>query len=198
MMEGGWSNENPPILLVGMWIHTIAMENSMEVPQETKYRTTRAHLHQGSMAVRYTFRSQALEPKWSAGCGSGGQTYKCLFQYVRGGVPDSSQQWLRPKGKILILRSWPDISVTSCDLHDFSCFLRGRRRKSRWVWDLGRVTLWALAEEARRGESAEYTRCWQCIPSHGYRGRCRGCMEWSTVLWAQELQVAGGKGQCYV
>ena len=31
---------NPPTLLVGMEIGTTTMENSMEVPQKTKYRTT--------------------------------------------------------------------------------------------------------------------------------------------------------------
>lgn len=77
---------------------------------------------------------------------------ECSFQHVGGGVPDSTQQWLRSKGRILILSSWPDISVSSCDFHDLSCFPRGRRRKWRWVWDLGRVTLWAMAEEARRGK----------------------------------------------
>lgn len=77
---------------------------------------------------------------------------ECLFKHVGGGVPDSTQQWLRHKGRILVFSSWPDISVTSCDLHNLSCFPRGRRRKWRWVRDLGRVTLWALAEEARRGK----------------------------------------------
>lgn len=179
---------------------------------------------------------------------------ECSFQHVGGRVPDSTQQWLRSKGRILILSSWPDISVSSCDFHDLSCFPRGRRRKWRWIWDLGRVTLWALAEEARRGkvmvvslldsefeelrrrgansqrgrpnfnrserrrrsygvlklrahevtlilfhlnffsgESTECTRYWQCISSHGYRRGCRGCVEWGTVLWAQELQAAGGR-----
>ena len=35
-----WRKGNPPALLVGMYIGTITMENSVEVPQKTKYRTT--------------------------------------------------------------------------------------------------------------------------------------------------------------
>ena len=78
---------------------------------------------------------------------------ECLFQHVGRRAPNSTQQWFGPKGRILILSSWLDVSVTSCDLHNLCCFPRGRRRKWRWVWDLGRVTLWALAEEARRGKA---------------------------------------------
>ena len=35
-----WRKGNPPSLLVGMQIGTTTMENSMEVPQQTKSRTT--------------------------------------------------------------------------------------------------------------------------------------------------------------
>ena len=40
MLEGLWRKGNPPALLVGMSTGTTTMENSMEVPQKTKYRTT--------------------------------------------------------------------------------------------------------------------------------------------------------------
>ena len=40
MLEKVWRKGIPPSLLVGMYIGTTTMENSMEVPQETKYRTT--------------------------------------------------------------------------------------------------------------------------------------------------------------
>ena len=36
MLERVWGKGNPPTLLVGMWIDTAIMENSMEVPQKTK------------------------------------------------------------------------------------------------------------------------------------------------------------------
>ena len=35
----GWRKENPPTLLVGKYMGTIAMENSMKVLQKTKYST---------------------------------------------------------------------------------------------------------------------------------------------------------------
>ena len=34
------ANRNPPTLLVGMYIGAVTMENSMEVPQKIKNRTT--------------------------------------------------------------------------------------------------------------------------------------------------------------
>ena len=40
MLERMWRKGNSPTLLVGMKIGTITMENSMELPQKTKYRTT--------------------------------------------------------------------------------------------------------------------------------------------------------------
>ena len=39
MLEKVWRKGNPPTLLVGMYIGTTTMENSMEVTQKTKYRT---------------------------------------------------------------------------------------------------------------------------------------------------------------
>ena len=39
-IEKGLWKGNPPTLLVGMYIGTATMENSMEVPHKTKYRTT--------------------------------------------------------------------------------------------------------------------------------------------------------------
>ena len=35
-----WRKGDPPTLLVGMYSGTTAVENSMEVPQKTKYKTT--------------------------------------------------------------------------------------------------------------------------------------------------------------
>ena len=40
MLERVWRKGNPPALLVGMSIGTTTIENSMEVPQKTKNRTT--------------------------------------------------------------------------------------------------------------------------------------------------------------
>ena len=40
MLERVWRKGNPPALFVGMLIGTVTMENSMEVPQKTKYSTT--------------------------------------------------------------------------------------------------------------------------------------------------------------
>ena len=40
MLEWVWRRGNPPTLLVGMEIGTTSMENSMEVPQETKTKAT--------------------------------------------------------------------------------------------------------------------------------------------------------------
>ena len=40
MLERVWRKGNPPTLLVGMETGTTTMENRMEVPQKTKYRTT--------------------------------------------------------------------------------------------------------------------------------------------------------------
>ena len=40
MLETMWDKGNFPSLLVGMQIGKITMENSMAVPQKTKYRTT--------------------------------------------------------------------------------------------------------------------------------------------------------------
>ena len=40
MLERVWRKRNPLALLVGMSIDTATMENSMEVPQKTKNRTT--------------------------------------------------------------------------------------------------------------------------------------------------------------
>ena len=40
MPERVWIKGNPLILLVGMYIDTTTMENSMEVSQRTKNRTT--------------------------------------------------------------------------------------------------------------------------------------------------------------
>ena len=37
MTERVWRKGNPPTLLVGMEIGTTTVENSMEVPQKTKY-----------------------------------------------------------------------------------------------------------------------------------------------------------------
>ena len=36
MLERVWRKENPPVLLVGMQIGTVTMENSIEVPQKLK------------------------------------------------------------------------------------------------------------------------------------------------------------------
>ena len=38
MLEKVWRKGNPPTLLVGIYIGTATMENSMEVPQKTKNR----------------------------------------------------------------------------------------------------------------------------------------------------------------
>ena len=40
MLERVWRKGKPPMLLVGMEIGTTTVENIMEVPQKTKYRTT--------------------------------------------------------------------------------------------------------------------------------------------------------------
>ena len=40
MLEKVWRKGNPFTLLVGMQIGTTTMENTMKVPQKTKYRTT--------------------------------------------------------------------------------------------------------------------------------------------------------------
>ena len=40
MLESVWRKGNPPTLLVGMEIGTTTTENSREVPQKTKYRTS--------------------------------------------------------------------------------------------------------------------------------------------------------------
>ena len=40
MLKRVWRKGNPPTQLMGMQIGTTTMENSMEVPQKTKYRTT--------------------------------------------------------------------------------------------------------------------------------------------------------------
>ena len=40
MLERVWRKWYPPTLLVGKKICTTTMENSMELPQETKYRLT--------------------------------------------------------------------------------------------------------------------------------------------------------------
>ena len=40
MLQRVWRKGYPPSLLVGMWIDTTIMENSIEVPQKTKQRTT--------------------------------------------------------------------------------------------------------------------------------------------------------------
>ena len=40
MLERVWKKENPPSLLVGMSTSTTTTENSMKVPQKTKYRIT--------------------------------------------------------------------------------------------------------------------------------------------------------------
>ena len=40
MLERMWRKGKPPALLVGMEIGTTDMENSTEVPQKTKHRTT--------------------------------------------------------------------------------------------------------------------------------------------------------------
>ena len=39
MLERVWRKGNPPELLVGMQIGITTMENNMEVPQISKYRT---------------------------------------------------------------------------------------------------------------------------------------------------------------
>ena len=39
MLEGVWKKGNPPTLLVGMKTGITTMENSMEMPQKTKYKT---------------------------------------------------------------------------------------------------------------------------------------------------------------
>ena len=38
MLERVWRKENPPTLLVGTYIGTATMENSMEFPPKTKNR----------------------------------------------------------------------------------------------------------------------------------------------------------------
>ena len=43
MLDVVWRKGNPPTLLVGMWIGTTSIENGMEVPQKTKYRTAMWH-----------------------------------------------------------------------------------------------------------------------------------------------------------
>ena len=40
MLERMWRKRNPITLLVGMWIGATIVENSMEIPQKTKHRTT--------------------------------------------------------------------------------------------------------------------------------------------------------------
>ena len=40
MLEGVWREGNPPTLLVGVEIGATTVENSMEVPQKTKHRTS--------------------------------------------------------------------------------------------------------------------------------------------------------------
>ena len=40
MLEVVWRKENPPALLVGIYIGTTTMENSMDDPQKTKYKST--------------------------------------------------------------------------------------------------------------------------------------------------------------
>ena len=40
MLKRVWKEGNTPILLVGMYVGTAFVENSMEVPQKTKNRTT--------------------------------------------------------------------------------------------------------------------------------------------------------------
>ena len=40
MLERVWRKGNPPTLLVGMYIDTAIVENSMEVPKKTKNRLT--------------------------------------------------------------------------------------------------------------------------------------------------------------
>ena len=40
MLERVWKKGNPPTLLVGMQIDATPMENIIEIPQKTKYKTT--------------------------------------------------------------------------------------------------------------------------------------------------------------
>ena len=40
MLERMWRKGNPPALLVGMYIDTATMENSMEIPLKTRNKTT--------------------------------------------------------------------------------------------------------------------------------------------------------------
>ena len=41
MLQRVWRKGKPPTLLVGMYIGATTMENSMEVPQKTKNRSSR-------------------------------------------------------------------------------------------------------------------------------------------------------------
>ena len=40
MLEGVWRKVNPLTLLVGIYIDTDIVENSVEIPEEIKHRTT--------------------------------------------------------------------------------------------------------------------------------------------------------------
>ena len=40
MLVRVWRKGKPPTLLVGMSVGTTTIENSMEIPQKTNYRTT--------------------------------------------------------------------------------------------------------------------------------------------------------------
>ena len=40
MLERMWRRENPPTPLVGMWIGTVTMENSIKLPQKAKNKIT--------------------------------------------------------------------------------------------------------------------------------------------------------------
>ena len=40
MLERVWRKGNPPTLLVGMEMGAASLENSVEIPQKTEYRTT--------------------------------------------------------------------------------------------------------------------------------------------------------------
>ena len=51
MVERLWRKGNPPTLLVGMWVGEVTVENSMEVPQETK----NYHVIQQSHYVLYVY-----------------------------------------------------------------------------------------------------------------------------------------------
>ena len=60
MLERVWRKGNPRTLLVGKYIRTITMENTMEVPQKTKYIETTIQSSNGTPGYisRQTYTSK--------------------------------------------------------------------------------------------------------------------------------------------